>query len=259
MPTNSTGQLAIWRDASGADENPVNLSPQDSGVRLRDIQDPTTVNLPNVGEPNDGDDYEVQDADGSCSSGSPIAIVPPTGTTIRGASSLTLTAAFVTCRLIFDAIANDWTAEVSAPAAAVPTPARAWAQTTVELDDFATLHQVIVSVTVTPTVTGKFRVSLVMGAMATGSGGNNAVQVGISHGAGNPADDYTSPIELVLVSESSGNVIPTQIVDLDKIPSPIVFPIGTPVQINMTLTMGVDGATGASVDPGACIEVQEVF
>ena len=52
MPTNSTGQLAIWKDASAAAT--FALSPQDAGVRLRAIPAPhSIVTLPTGEPPND--------------------------------------------------------------------------------------------------------------------------------------------------------------------------------------------------------------
>jgi hypothetical protein len=148
--------------------------------------------------------------------------------------------------------------DATASANAVKNPfARAWTQTTVELDDFATLHAVLVSLNVTPGATGKFRVTIAPGLVATGAGGGNDLNFGISHGAGNPADDYTSTFTQVVGSESNA-IAPTQVIDLDKVPAPVIYPVGVAVQINLTLTMTVDGATGASIAEGLIFEVQEV-
>lgn len=119
MPANSLGQIAIWQNASGAADNPFTLSLQDAGVRLRDIQTPSIVNLP-ASEPNDGDAYEVQDQDGSCSVANTVRIVPPAGTTIRGGATLVLSDAFVSARLVFDAPENDWTAEIAGSGGIAP-------------------------------------------------------------------------------------------------------------------------------------------
>lgn len=106
MPSNSTGTIAVWRDATAVDV--VNVSPQDAGVRVRQVQAPhTEVELPDE-PPTDGDNYDVVDADGSCGAGNAIVITPPAGTTIRGASTFALTTAFAAARVVFDARARDW-------------------------------------------------------------------------------------------------------------------------------------------------------
>jgi hypothetical protein len=114
MPSNSTGTIAIWRDATAVAT--LKLSLQDTGVRVRAVPAGgagTTVSLPANG-PIDGDAYEVIDADGSSSTAKPITIVPPVGTTIRGAATFVLEDAFAGVRLTFDATTDDWTAEESA-------------------------------------------------------------------------------------------------------------------------------------------------
>ena len=114
MPSNSTGQLAIWRNASALAA--FALSPQDYGVRVSAIPDPScTVALPPVTPtttPGDGDAYSILDADGSCSSSHEIIITPPTGTTIRGASSFTLNVAFAWAVVTYDNESKNWTVEL---------------------------------------------------------------------------------------------------------------------------------------------------
>ena len=108
----------MWQDAAGVAA--VSLSLQSAGVRVRQVRAPhTTVALPSE-PPNDGDAYEVLDADGSCGAGSALVIVPPERTTIRGASSFTLAAPFAAASVIFDAEARDWT--VRADGAPTVTP-----------------------------------------------------------------------------------------------------------------------------------------
>jgi hypothetical protein len=114
MPSNSTGTIAIWRDATAAAT--VKLSLQETGVRVRAIPGGgagTTVDLPTA-QPTDGDNYEILAADGSASPATPIVIVPPAGTTIRGAAQVTIIDAFASARVTFDASADDWTVEESA-------------------------------------------------------------------------------------------------------------------------------------------------
>lgn len=112
MPSNSQATIAIWKDASAVAA--FALSVQDTGARLRAIPATgTTVDLPQA-QPTDGDAYEVLDADGSCSSGNLITIVPPAGTTIRGGANLILAAVFASARLTFDASQDDWSVDLGA-------------------------------------------------------------------------------------------------------------------------------------------------
>jgi hypothetical protein len=114
MPSNATGTIQIWRDVTGVAS--VNLSLQETGVRVRAIPGGgagTTVNLP-TSTPTDGDNYEVIDADGSASPATPIVVVPPAGTTIRGGATVTIIDAFASVRVTFEASADDWTVEESA-------------------------------------------------------------------------------------------------------------------------------------------------
>jgi hypothetical protein len=116
MPRNATGTIAIYRDVSAVVL--VALSFQESGVRCRAIPAPsTTVALPS-GQPNDGDSYEVSDADGSCSPANALIVVPPAGTTIRGAANFTATEAFETLTVTFDAKSGDWIVAESVTGAA---------------------------------------------------------------------------------------------------------------------------------------------
>jgi hypothetical protein len=271
MPKNSTGTIAIYTDvgaytATSTAGGQHTFSPEDTEVRFRNI--PANVNgvglllfLP--GEPSDGDEYTFSDRDGSCSPGHVIVVKPdPNGTaTIEGESGPLdpdeFFAPFAGCTYTFDAPANVWTADLSAnPAAAAPTPARAWAPS-VEIQTFTHNPQVVASVTVTPTVTGKFR-CLVMGAMTTSTaGGDNNVTPGISHGSGNPAPDYEQGSATPGTLIEKGNVgTVAMVVDLDQLATPVVFPLGTPVQINATIRQ--TGSAGHIIANGITLEVQEV-
>ena len=108
MPSNNTGQLLVYQDAINAAS--FNLSLQDTGVRVRQVRAPsTTINLPPE-FPNDGNRYEVIDADGSASLANQIVVTPPPGTTIRGAGTFPIASAFACATFIFDGEADDWTA-----------------------------------------------------------------------------------------------------------------------------------------------------
>ena len=115
MPANSLATIAIWHDATNVAA--FDLSRADTGVRVRQVRAPlTAVRLPED-SPNDGDNYWVQDADGSSSAGNAIVIVPPAGTTIRGAPFFTGVFPFASYLVTFDADADDWTVlETQGPA-----------------------------------------------------------------------------------------------------------------------------------------------
>jgi hypothetical protein len=111
MPSNSVGTIAIWKNASAVAI--VNLSLQDTGVRLRAIPGAgTTVDLPPA-QPTDGDNYEIIDADGSSGPGNQVTIVPPAGTTIRGGATFVLQSPFSGVRVTFEANDDDWVVEQS--------------------------------------------------------------------------------------------------------------------------------------------------
>ena len=90
MPLNSQGTIQVFSDAAALAT--YGFAAQDTGVFLREIPSGGTVlELPD--DPNDGDWYEWEDADGSCSSTHPIILTAGDGATIQGAATLTLTAA----------------------------------------------------------------------------------------------------------------------------------------------------------------------
>lgn len=227
MPSNSTGTIAIWKDATKVAA--VVLSPQDTGVRLRQIQAPTVVELPND-SPNDGDSYEVLDADGSCSSSNQIELVPPPGTTIRGASSFFLSLAFVGARLVFDARANDWTLATTAGSGSAP--ASGWADSVQTITN-GPVPTIFASKTVTPTSSGKFRVTATGAVQNASDSGTVNFTIEVTHGAG-----VTSPPDYAAPSQCNDNGGGRQFqglsmsVDLDELPVPLVFPVGTPVTLN---------------------------
>jgi hypothetical protein len=108
MPANSVSTIAIYRDVSAVAA--VKLSVQETGVRVRAIPSgSTTVALPASPFPNDGDSYEVIDADGSCGPANLVIVTPTAGTTIRGAGAFPLAAPFASARFTFDAAADAWT------------------------------------------------------------------------------------------------------------------------------------------------------
>jgi hypothetical protein len=113
MPENSTGQIAIYQDFSAVQR--FTFSPQVTGVRLRKIPAGTSASpggtlavLP--ADPSDGDSYELEDTDGSCSVDNAIVVLPdPKGTaTVGSVGAFPLFSPFAGGKFTFDAEANNW-------------------------------------------------------------------------------------------------------------------------------------------------------
>jgi hypothetical protein len=111
MPANSTGQLAIWKDAVAVAS--FALSPQDTGVRVGQIPGGgIDVDLPPA-IPTDGDTYTVLDVDGSASLATAITVTPPSGTTIRGLATYSIFLPHGGAVFSFDSDTDDWSVFVS--------------------------------------------------------------------------------------------------------------------------------------------------
>lgn len=105
MPANSTGTITVTVDVN--DKAAYSYSLQDDIAICSDIPTGgTTLTLPSTH--NTGDEYGYADGDGSASSGNPITIAAPAGTTIQGGASIALTAAFGAGRVRFDASSASW-------------------------------------------------------------------------------------------------------------------------------------------------------
>ncbi len=111
MPANSLNQIAIYQSAN--DVSTFALSRRDTGVRVRKVQAPTTIERPSDEAPNDGDQYVVVDADGSASSANQLVILPPSGTTIRGGPTFAIATPFASAQVTFESDADDWTVQVN--------------------------------------------------------------------------------------------------------------------------------------------------
>jgi hypothetical protein len=113
MPENSTGQIAIYQDLSAVQK--FTFSPQVTGVRLSKIPAATSA-VPGgtlavlPAEPSEGDSYELEDTDGSCSVDNAIVVLPdPKGTaTVGSLGAFPLFSPFAGGRFTFDAEANNW-------------------------------------------------------------------------------------------------------------------------------------------------------
>jgi hypothetical protein len=112
---------------------------------------------------------------------------------------------------------------------------------------------IVASITKTPRATGRFRVTVTGGGTDTG-GGANEFTLSVSHGAAATPADYTQGSHATVGAAGKADV--ALLVDLDQLPVPVTFPVGTPVQFNAVMA-----STAAGVVPahGMQIEVQEIF
>lgn len=115
MARNSTGTLAIVVPVVAAES--YSYSTQDDLAAISEIPATTGTTLylpagdgPGQG-PSLGDSYAWADVDGSCSPTSPLVVVAPNGTTIRGGGSLTLTSAFAAGRVTFVDNTSEWSVQ----------------------------------------------------------------------------------------------------------------------------------------------------
>lgn len=142
-----------------------------------------------------------------------------------------------------------------------------WATNTV--DKGPALSVIIVaSVTVTPAVTGKFRVTVtgyVNHITDVAPGNYDAVGIYVTHGGSLGPGDFTQFIGVAQatttgVIPNDGNNLATvsYSFDYDRIPSPIIFPVGTPVTFNVIMS-DFTGSKFIAYANNIQIEVQEKF
>lgn len=113
----------------------------------------------------------------------------------------------------------------------------------------------LATVTITPNVTGKFRV-IVTGRVDDQSGSQNGWQMYIGHGETDPVTpDYSLTSSSNFLLSANGELTFSVVVDLDKVG--VTFPVGTPVQIGVA--GGTTSGTGVIPSSGLQLEVQEVF
>lgn len=134
--------------------------------------------------------------------------------------------------------------------------ARAWAENVDAVAVSNAAFVTLVALTITPKVTGKFRVT-VTGKVVDTSGSTNTWQFFVGSGS-DPLAPLYQPGGLfeVPAGPTNGGVAFALVLDPDKFDGTI-FPIGVPIRI------GVAGATGIGAGSvpgsGVQIEVQEVF
>jgi hypothetical protein len=105
MPLNSQGTIQVFSDAAALATYA--YASQDTGVFLREIPSGGTV-LELPASPNDGDWYEWENTDGTCSSTHPIILTAAEGTTVQGGASITYTAPYAAGMVRYSSRASNW-------------------------------------------------------------------------------------------------------------------------------------------------------
>jgi hypothetical protein len=105
MPLNSQGTIQVFSDAAMLATYA--YASQDTGVFLREIPSGGTV-LELPASPNDGDWYEWENTDGTCSSTHPIILTAAEGTTVQGGASITYTAPYAAGMVRYSSRASNW-------------------------------------------------------------------------------------------------------------------------------------------------------
>jgi hypothetical protein len=137
-------------------------------------------------------------------------------------------------------------------------PATTWGTNVAGVFPGAGAAAVFISKTVTPSFTGKYRVTI-SGTMINVSAMNNvAVSVGPSHGSGVTAMDFSGGAVARLASTGAvGSVVPfSVIVDYDQLSTPIIFPVGTAVTFNAVVQVS-GGGPNIGVSDSCQLEVTE--
>lgn len=209
--------------------------------------------------PRDGFFFAVIDADGGAAT-KPITI-SGAGKLINGQVSITLNTAFSGAILFYSIALGEWVAfEFGAAAATAPIVlARGWNDNAGIVILPSATPTIVVSKSITPTATGKIRVTITGVVENNGETGSNAtLNVGISHGVAATPEDYVqAPGFGIFVPATATGAQPLAFaltVDLDAIA--IVFPLATPVQINASLTATSNPLT---IRPHACeLSLQEL-
>lgn len=114
---------------------------------------------------------------------------------------------------------------------------------------------VLAFVTVTPKVTGKFRVAANV-VMGNTSGANEGASIGISHGTGAaPTLDYR---QAAVTIPNNQNTSMGLTMEYGSTQAPTVFPTGQPVQINLMGFGGIGESNLNVAAQGAQITVEEL-
>ena len=113
---------------------------------------------------------------------------------------------------------------------------------------------IIKSVSITPASTGKLRVTITCVNQGV-DGGACPFTLGVNHGA-SPGQAFDYAQAQIFTSTLNGAET-SVVVRLDKLASPIVFPVGTPVQIN-AVGQATEGGQTQIPAHGCQIDIQEV-
>jgi len=123
MPSNSQQTIQVWTPVIAAASHA--FSRGDFGAFVTEIPSGGTI-LILPADSVDGDWYDWTDADGSCSSGSPVTMQAADAATIQGESSFDWTAAYSWARARYDADTNNWVLRPIAPFPARVRRPRLW-------------------------------------------------------------------------------------------------------------------------------------
>jgi hypothetical protein len=250
MPTNSLNVISVITDVVGLVEYA--FSAADDWAALSEIgPGGTSLSLP--ADPSGGDNFGFFDSDGSCTPGSPIRLSAADGKPVNGQSTgPSFTIPFSAARAVFDERLGGWTIVSAAPADGLLRLARGWGDNPDPIALATTNPTIVASATVTPSLTGKLR------AIVTGTLSNNAgtpTNLVLSVSLGTPADVvYTQgPAH----APPNSSVWTSLVVDLDKLPTPVLLRLGLGLQLNAVLTAAAAGVVEVPAH-GMQIEVQEV-
>lgn len=183
-----------------------------------------TITLP---APTAGRIIEIKDSTGSAQTNN-ITLAPHASETIDGSSgSRTLAINFGTWKLVSDGT-NWFFLQLQSV-----IPARAFTDNGASVFNATGTYQVVIPLTVTPKVTGKFIVSFT-GYVINQSNTNAAITtVGLSHGTSSITPDYTwQYIMPVAVAANNSGATLSGILHYDSGIIGITFPVGTPVTFN---------------------------
>jgi hypothetical protein len=117
---------------------------------------------------------------------------------------------------------------------------------------------IVVSKSITPKVTGRLVVTITAAVQNQSDSGNAEIDVSVTHGAGvlTPAD---GPVVQYTINDNGGGREFATIafeVDLGRVASPVLFPVGTPVIINAVF-VPLQGQSAQWLDNGIQLTIEE--
>lgn len=141
---------------------------------------------------------------------------------------------------------------INAEPVATPSLANAWNDSGNQQNLINTGPIIVAQVLITPKVTGKIRLTVT--GTINNTGGQTSLIASVTHGLASSPADYTQGTQSVAGgSLSTGQSL---IVDFDKLPTPIIFPVGQQAILNFVLQAG-NGNVVIVPAHGIQIEAQE--